>query len=51
MLWLSSPEAKFLNGRMVWSNWDVDELVTKKDMITAGTMLTIGYEGWPMFTA
>lgn len=26
LVWLCSPEAKFLNGKFVWSNWDVDEL-------------------------
>jgi len=27
-----SPEARFLNGRFVWANWDVGEL--KADMET-----------------
>ncbi|KAH6886941.1 putative NADP(+)-dependent dehydrogenase [Thelonectria olida] len=25
-VWLASPEAKFLHGRFVWTEWDVDEL-------------------------
>ncbi|KAH6674227.1 hypothetical protein B0J14DRAFT_699935 [Halenospora varia] len=25
-VWLASPEAKFLKGKFVWANWDVDEL-------------------------
>jgi NAD(P)-dependent dehydrogenase (short-subunit alcohol dehydrogenase family) len=30
-VWLASPEAAFLKGRFVMSNWDVDELVALKD--------------------
>ena len=26
MMWLTQPEAQFLNGRFVWANWDVEEL-------------------------
>ncbi|KAH6844733.1 hypothetical protein B0I37DRAFT_327491, partial [Chaetomium sp. MPI-CAGE-AT-0009] len=29
-VWLASPEAAFLKGRFVMSNWDVDELVALK---------------------
>jgi hypothetical protein len=25
-VWLASPEARFLHGRFVWTEWDVDEL-------------------------
>ncbi|CAJ2513879.1 Uu.00g019980.m01.CDS01 [Anthostomella pinea] len=25
-VWAASPEARFLHGRFVWANWDVDEL-------------------------
>ncbi|KAI1636377.1 putative short-chain dehydrogenase [Biscogniauxia mediterranea] len=27
-VWAASPEARFLHGRFVWVNWDVDELKT-----------------------
>lgn len=27
-MWAASDEAKFLHGRFVWANWDVDELQT-----------------------
>ncbi|KAH6717059.1 hypothetical protein DL95DRAFT_395804 [Leptodontidium sp. 2 PMI_412] len=31
--WTASEEASFLAGRFVWVNWDVDELVQKKNEI------------------
>lgn len=34
-VWLASPQASFLNGRYVSSNWDVDELTAKKDNFLA----------------
>lgn len=27
-VWAASAEARFLHGRFVWCNWDVDELKT-----------------------
>ena len=33
---LSSPEAAFLKGRLVWANWDVDELESQAEEIAAG---------------
>jgi hypothetical protein len=47
MVWAASPEAKFLNGKLVWANWDVDELVARKEEISSGSALTIGLNGWP----
>lgn len=42
-VWLATPEASFLHGRMVWANWDVDELLTLKDKVEKDpTFLTIG---------
>ncbi len=32
-VWLASPEAEFLNGRFVWAEWDVDELLEVKNKI------------------
>ena len=32
-VWLASPEADFLNGRFVWAEWDVDELLELRDKI------------------
>lgn len=47
MVWLSSGRAKFLNGRFVWANWDVEELVGKAKEIEESSDLTIGCQGWP----
>ncbi|KAF8867044.1 NAD(P)-binding protein [Acephala macrosclerotiorum] len=47
MVWAASPEADFLHGKLVWANWDVDELKARKKEITAGPALTLGLVGWP----
>jgi NAD(P)-dependent dehydrogenase (short-subunit alcohol dehydrogenase family) len=42
-LWLAGPESRFLNGRFVWANWDVDELIALKEkMEKEDRFLTIG---------
>jgi hypothetical protein len=46
-VWLASIEADFLKGRLSWANWDVDELVERKDVIVENDMLTICLRGWP----
>lgn len=38
-VWLASPEAEFLAGKFVWAQWDVDELLTLKDRLTANPAL------------
>lgn len=45
-LWLISPEADFLKGKFVWVNWDVDELMARKEEITSGDALTVGLLKW-----
>ncbi|KAF2278342.1 NAD(P)-binding protein [Westerdykella ornata] len=47
MVWLSSPEARFLKGKFVWANWDVDELKSRAKEIESSTFLEIGLNGWP----
>ncbi|KAL7815077.1 hypothetical protein V8C44DRAFT_31825 [Trichoderma aethiopicum] len=47
MVWLASPEAAFLNGRLAWANWDVDELKAKADAIKQSQLYTAGINGWP----
>lgn len=47
MVWLASPEAKFLNGKYLWANWDVDELKERAAEITSSPFLSIGLVGWP----
>jgi hypothetical protein len=46
-VWLASPEAKFLKGRFLWTNWDVDELKAQAKEIEAGTKFQIGLVGFP----
>lgn len=38
-VWLASPEANFLNGRFVWAQWDVDELITMKEKLAGDPSL------------
>lgn len=47
VVWCASPESAFANGKFLWCNWDVDELIARKDEISAGDFLTIGLKGWP----
>jgi len=45
-VWLASPEANFLNGRMVWAAWDVEELKSKAEEIESNpSMLRLGLIG------
>ncbi|KAH7161198.1 hypothetical protein EDB81DRAFT_682672 [Dactylonectria macrodidyma] len=46
VVWAVSPEARFLNGRFVWANWDVDELQDDKEAILADPQkFTLGLVG------
>ncbi len=45
-VWLASPEAAFLNGKYVWSNWDVDELKAMAPEIESSDRFTHGLLGW-----
>ena len=47
VVWLASPQARFLKGKFVWSNWDVEELSKRKEEIEKGTFLDFGLVGWP----
>ncbi|KAK5796582.1 hypothetical protein VI817_005867 [Penicillium citrinum] len=46
-LWLASPEARFLNRKFLWANWDIDELKAQSKEIGNGSKLDIGLVGWP----
>jgi hypothetical protein len=48
-VWLASPEAKFLRGKFVYCNWDVDELKERAKDIEDSPILTIGLEGFTSF--
>lgn len=47
-VWLASPEAEFLRSRFVWANWDVDELMARKEEIKSSRLFMWGLEGVPM---
>ncbi|CRG84836.1 hypothetical protein PISL3812_02025 [Talaromyces islandicus] len=47
MVWLTSSEASFLNGRYVYANWDINELRARAEEIQSGILLTPGINGWP----
>ena len=46
-VWLASPEAQFLKGKFLWTNWDVDELKAKAKEIEESSQLSLGLVGWP----
>ncbi|KAK5095425.1 hypothetical protein LTR70_003589 [Exophiala xenobiotica] len=46
-LWLASPEARFLKGKFLWCNWDIDELKAQSQETEAGRKLNIDLVGWP----
>ena len=47
MVWAASEQARFLRGKMVWANWDVTELVERKERIQGSLDLTSNILGWP----
>ena len=44
-VWLSTPAARFLNGRYTTTNWDVEELMQRKDEIVEKDLLKIKLGG------
>jgi hypothetical protein len=45
-VWLVSDEAKFLRGKLVWCNWDVKELLAKKEeILNSQELMTIVLSG------
>ncbi|PYH43075.1 SDR family oxidoreductase [Aspergillus saccharolyticus JOP 1030-1] len=49
-VWLASPEARFLKGKYLWANWDVNELKQNADEIQSTARFTIQLYGWPFDT-
>lgn len=46
-VWLAAhPNARELNGKFVWANWDVNELLEMKDEIQKKDLLTLTLKGW-----
>ncbi|RFU33286.1 hypothetical protein B7463_g3050, partial [Scytalidium lignicola] len=48
VVWLASPVARFLRGRTVWSNWDVNELMDQTDEIVEKDLLRMTLRGYPI---
>ena len=46
-VWLASGESDFLKGRLVWANWDVNEMKAKAQEIVGKDLLTMRLSGWP----
>ncbi|KAL9091288.1 MAG: hypothetical protein Q9165_004922 [Trypethelium subeluteriae] len=46
-VWLASPGARFLKGKFLYANWDVDELKAQAKEIEGSAQLSIGLVGWP----
>ena len=42
MVWHASPESRFLKGKYLWANWDVDELKARKEQIEGSNLLEPG---------
>lgn len=47
-VWLASPEARFLKGKFVWTNWDAQELLGKAEEIKSSKLLNWVLDGAPM---
>jgi NAD(P)-dependent dehydrogenase (short-subunit alcohol dehydrogenase family) len=39
LVWTATEQGAFLNGRLAWANWDLDELLAKKDEIVEKQLL------------
>ncbi|USP77957.1 hypothetical protein yc1106_05231 [Curvularia clavata] len=46
-LWLSTPEARFLKGKFLWCNWDIEELRSRAEELKSGRLLNLDLNGWP----
>ncbi|KAH8814804.1 oxidoreductase [Xylogone sp. PMI_703] len=47
-VWLASPEAAFLRNKLVWVNWDAEELIQRAEEIKNSRLLTWVLDGVPM---
>lgn len=46
-VWLAAdPRAEALNGKFFWANWDMDELLERKEEIREKGLLSLGLAGW-----
>jgi hypothetical protein len=53
LVWVASSEAKFLNGKLVFASWDVEELKAREKEIVGGPPgtgeLWLGFQGFPRY--
>jgi hypothetical protein len=47
-VWLASPEARFLRGKILWANFDAEELLQQAEEIKSSRKLLWGVEGIPV---
>ncbi len=46
-VWLAaSPDARKLNGKFIWANWDINEVLERIDEIEKRDLLTLTLKGW-----
>lgn len=46
-VWVASNESEFLRGRLLWANWDIDELAENKAEFEDKSKYTLGLLQWP----
>jgi len=44
LVWLTQPKTRFLHGKFVSVNWDVEELCARADEIQSSALLMVDYE-------
>ncbi|KAL8905999.1 MAG: hypothetical protein Q9207_002284 [Kuettlingeria erythrocarpa] len=47
MLWLSCVRPEYLQGKLIWANWDVEQLKAAGSNIQGSSQMTITVGGWP----
>jgi hypothetical protein len=51
-VWLAAgTQADFLKGRFLWANWDVEELLARREEIEGSLLLKVQLTGVPMETS
>jgi hypothetical protein len=46
-VWLAAcPRARELNGKFIWANWDIDEVLERTEEIQQRDLLTLTLKGW-----
>jgi hypothetical protein len=44
-VWLATDAAKFLTGRFISANWDIEDLMRRKEEVLSGNDLKMVYQG------